>query len=299
MGLPTYIGEMLFAENAYKPIKGNVGFIGRQTTYLRPASLDYLSARYKHAPAPNLTPEYDERTKAGQRGRGSFITDRYLMKYLGAKSFKSIDVSDYEGADIVFDLCGKLPPKLKGSFDFIFDGSCLDNVFNPAAALSNISRLLKPGGRAMLLNHGTWLNAPYTIMSPGWYFDFFVVNGYVDCQIFLCLFRGNEGLHFGPVGLSFFNAASPIKVGNIPMNLPAGFDIMVVALAEKGRKSTDDVMPVQSLYRDKKYDEMVFTKKAARIFSSPRRLLGTPADLVADGRGFIPLPHLGMGIPLH
>lgn len=168
MGLPAYIGQMLFAENAYKPITGDVGFIGRQTTYLRPVSLEHLAKLYSFTSHCKEPPEFDGDTRAVQESnRGAFITDRYLMKFLGAKSFKSIDVSDYEGADIIFDICSRLPAKLKGSFDFIYDGSCLDNVFNPAAGLRNISRLLRPGGRALLFNHGTWVNGPYTIMSPG------------------------------------------------------------------------------------------------------------------------------------
>lgn len=292
MGLLTYIGQMLFAEHAYKPIKGDVGFIGRQTTYLRAVSLEHLSKLYGVTPRSNLKLEMDDSTYAQRDYGGGFITDRYLMKYLGAKSFKSIDVSDYEGADIVFDICAKLPKKLYGSFDFIYDGSCLDNVFDPATAVRNVSRLLRPGGRALLLNHGTWFNGPYTIMSPGWYFDFFAANGYTDCQVFLGFFKTNRELHFGPLHLLYYNWAASTKLGNIP-ELPPGFQVMMIVLVEKGKKSTDDATPVQHQYRDKKYNETVFTTNPERILRSPRRLFSLPQDLFSVKEPFVTLQVLG------
>jgi len=35
---------------------------------------------------------------------------------------------------------------MEANFDFIIDGGTLDNVFNPAQALMNMSRMLRPSG---------------------------------------------------------------------------------------------------------------------------------------------------------
>ncbi len=292
MVLPAYIGQMLFAESAYKPIKGDVGFIGRQATYLRPTELEHLAKVYRLTRPRSLPVELDKNTLAQNDDGGNYITDRYLMKYLGATSFKSIDVSDYEGADIVFDICSKLPKKLYGSFDFIYDGSCLDNVFNPAQGLRNISRLLRPGGRALLLNHATWFNAPYGILSPGWYFDFFAANAYTDCQVFLVMFADGQALHMGPVPLYLFNWAAG-GLGNAP-ELPYGTHMMTVVLVEKGKKSTDDVTPVQLHHRGRNFNKAAFNKNAENILRSPRRHFSTPQDLFAAKATFVRLDVLGL-----
>ncbi len=296
MSLPAYIGEVLFAESAHKPIKGNVGFIGPQTAYLRPNSLAYLSTAYNVAPPRNLPVELDISAVGNAQYGGNFVTSRYLMKYLGAKSFQSIDSSDEAGADIVVDLSGKLPRKLQGSFDFIYDGSCLGSVFDPAAVLCNMSRLLRPGGRMLLLNHATWFNAPYAIFSPGWYFDFCVSNGYADCQVFLGFYRSARDLHLGPLHTVYYNWSATRSNGNVP-TVPKDFHVMLIVLAEKGKKSTDDVSPVQQQYRDEKYDTTVYRKNAERIVQSSRRLFSMPKEIIGDDRHFIEIPPLGQKIP--
>jgi len=174
MGIPATVAEILFAENQHKQIRGDIGFIGRQTTYLRSKTLVHLGHKYgiisHHKEREGrVNIEYDYSTRGNVSFEGMlaggerFITDKCLMEFLGADKFKAIDVSNYEGADIVCDLSQDIPLELHKSCDFIFDGSCLDNIFNPATALKNISRLLRPGGRAMLLNHATWFNGPYSI----------------------------------------------------------------------------------------------------------------------------------------
>ncbi len=296
MSLPAYIGEMLFAESAHKVIKGNVGFIGQQATYLRPNSLAYLSKAYNVAPPGNLPVELDISAVGSTQYGGNFVTSRYLMKYLGAKSCQSIDISDESGADIAVDLCGKLPKKLQGAFDFIYDGSYLGSVFDPAAALHNMSRLLRPGGRVMLLNHATWFNAPYAIFSPGWYFDFFVANGYADCQVFLGFYRDSRELHLGPMHAVYYNWSATRSNGNVP-TLPKDFHVMLIVLAEKGKKSTDDISPVQQQYRNKKYDTTVYRKNAERIVQSSRRIFSMPQNIIGDERHFIEIPTLAQKMP--
>jgi 2-polyprenyl-3-methyl-5-hydroxy-6-metoxy-1,4-benzoquinol methylase len=41
-----------------------------------------------------------------------------------------------------------MPAGLQGQFDFIYNGSVLDNAFDSAAYVRNVSRMLKPEGVA-------------------------------------------------------------------------------------------------------------------------------------------------------
>ena len=74
------------------------------------------------------------------------------MRLLGVDNACFLDHSDYEGADLLFDLNEPLPPELEGTFDLIIDGGTLDNVFNPTQAMMNIARMLRAGGRVLTYN---------------------------------------------------------------------------------------------------------------------------------------------------
>ena len=180
MGLPAPVAELMFIENRVRPITGDIGFIGRQTTYLTEKALYYLAARHQAAPPANFSAVLDRDTTALRaHSQLGLISDSCLINFFGGKFF-SIDVSSYENADLVIDLSYKIPEEHHNRFDFIYDGSCLDNIFNPAEAIMNMSRMLRPGGRIMTLNHATHWNGPYTCFSVGWFFYFFVANRYTD-----------------------------------------------------------------------------------------------------------------------
>lgn len=246
MGLPAPIAEFLFTEAQNDAHFGDVGFIGRQTVYLYPPELYALGKKHGFYPPEGFAIELDTQTQLRDSlGGGAKISDRCLMRYLGAKTFTAIDVSNYEGADTICDMSREVPAELRSRFDFVFDGSCLDNIFSPATAVANASRILRPGGRMMLFNHGSWTHGTYSICSPGWYFDYFVVNRYADCRIYLASFRDNLSLHLGPMKLWRFNWREA-KDGNTP---PIGQHFMVIVLAKKGVNSTNDVLPVQRQYR--------------------------------------------------
>lgn len=69
-----------------------------------------------------------------------------MLQRLGFGTVKTMDFSDYEGAQILHDLNKPLPEKLHNSFDFILDGGTLEHVFNVAQAFTNVFDMLRPGG---------------------------------------------------------------------------------------------------------------------------------------------------------
>ncbi len=78
----------------------------------------------------------------------------------------ALDVSDYEGAEIIHDLNTPLPNKYRSVADFIFNGSCLDNLFDPAMAIKSMSKMLRPGGRVMHVEHGSPIQGAFLCYSP-------------------------------------------------------------------------------------------------------------------------------------
>ena len=59
------------------------------------------------------------------------FTQELFFKTLGYKRVDTLDVSDYEGANILFDLNQNQTPKEHiNKYDLIFDGGTLEHVFN-------------------------------------------------------------------------------------------------------------------------------------------------------------------------
>lgn len=200
--------DMLHAEHQHRPITGEVVLIGRQTI------------------------------------EGSTKTDYELFDELGAKAVWAMDVSNYEECNIVQDLNCPLPEQLYGCADFIFDGSCLDNIFDPANALRSFSKMLRPNGRMMLMEHGTAIQGALSVFSPEWFFDFFALNNYADCQITLFTFPDGMDREWVPHNWEPFDAAGvPVSA-----TLRVG-DFVSIVIAEKGASSTDDRAPIQAQYR--------------------------------------------------
>jgi hypothetical protein len=75
-----------------------------------------------------------------------------LFKHLGSSDVKSLDYSDYEGADFVFDLNQPIPDHLKERFDTVFDGGTLEHVYNFPVAIENAKAMARIGGRVMMIS---------------------------------------------------------------------------------------------------------------------------------------------------
>src|SRR5208282_438429 len=194
MGLGSSTVEAIVREHSYKAIRGDVLLIGRQTVYLSPQ--EYVDILRQHGVDPakeqleQMTIDrqtIDRRTIAITPGK-ELISDRSIFHVLGVEHVRALDHSDYEGAEVLHNLNKPLPKELESIADFIVDGSTLDNVFDPALALRNLSKLLRPGGRLLLVNMLSNHHEPYTIPSALWYLDYFVMNGFIDCKVYISVY---------------------------------------------------------------------------------------------------------------
>lgn len=240
MGLFPAVQSLIRAENLYRPIEGEVLLIGRQDIYGLPEKL----------------------------------TDVEWFAQFSPARVRALDVSPFEGAEIVHDLCDRsLPEHLHGIADFIVEGSCLDNIWDPAQALRNISKMLRPGGRVVVFDHATMLNQSFVVFSPEWFFDFFAVNGYEDCQIRLGQFP--SGMH-RTWQLTEWWAFRP-DGQRAKFSQEHSGDCFNIVIAEKGEHSTDDKTSVQAQYRElhagRRYPALgdLYSQAHRRYAASPRR----------------------------
>ena len=169
--------------------------------------------------------------------------------------------------------------------DFIFNGSCFDNLFDPATAIKSLSKMLRPHGRIMHLEHGTPLADTFLCYSPEWFFDFYALNGYADCQIFICVLPEYSQLRDWHV-----HTWRPYNIvdGRLELSEPnvTLLHFMNIVVAEKGDTSTDDKTPVQNVYRNLQADPLIGPyvnqyrkfEKTSRRYADVRHVLkGFPA----------------------
>jgi SAM-dependent methyltransferase len=288
MGLSCASAEMIIQEHLYRPIKGKVLLIGRQNTDITPQA--WINLLQLYGLSPRVPIVLEERGSLEHKTVGisddlDRIADVTVFQSLSDCQVLALDISDYEGAEVVHDLNLPLPRKYKGQFDFVFDGSCLDNIFNVTQALFSMSEMLKPGGRLVLYNTSNSHPTGYLQFSPDWVWDYFAVNDYADCKVYVH--------EFPDAGDAEEVRPDPLPPGGFP---PQGgclwhFDPLVVysdqfgfqntcirdkgmrffhSIAEKGRTSTTNKSPVQMHYRAK--ETALYIEAAKRFRASPRPL---------------------------
>lgn len=254
MGIGLDIMRALVREAAIKPITGTVLTLGRQTIFATPAQAKTMLKNHGITPAVD-DEELDVSTKQTLEENATRISDKAFFRMLGAEKVTTLDVSDYEGADIVHNLNVPIPDQYEGIADFIVDGSTLDNVWNPVTGLLNVGRMLRPGGRAIMTNRGN-AGGPgiaYMMFSAPWFFDYFVANNFTDCQVFSTAYDGARRVTY-----MMSPEAAMRKWGNGRIqSLETTNTVGVTIFAEKGDASTWDQMPTQASYRGDREWEVV------------------------------------------
>ena len=245
-GTPIFrqTASMILKEHKYCRITGNVEIIGHQTVLLTIDEALALIASEGIQIRRELFLETDSST-AGPA----------VVQYITARSFFSMfsdakvsASNSYQDVEIVHDLNADLPKKDERLADFIFDGSCLGNLFDPGTAIKSVSKRLKPHGRVMHLAHGSPIQKGLLCYSPKWFFDFYAINNYSDCQNFVCTFSSSqqndwEVFRWHPYYLEdgqLKESSSSIFIG----------DFLNLVIAEKGGASTDSRVPIYRHDRD-------------------------------------------------
>ena len=272
MGISKLFAEMIVREHIFRPMTGEVLVVGRQTVALEPREARSFMRGLGVVPPASGALEVDVDTRHSD---GSTISDRAFFGLLGLGALKSLDVSDYEKADIIHDLSAPLPEHLLGTADIIVDGATLDNVFNPAQALISLAGMLRPAGRLFLYNIGSNHNCPYTILTPLWFYDYFVGNGFPRVLVYASV-RSNLGRNVFVV--------APQNVSYLTPNIRSEFETTLLVLAERGAASSYEQTPIQHQYRPSDAD--------ARHRQNIELTLGTRAeDLVrSDCPQFLDAP---------
>lgn len=295
MGITILSAEFIIQEHRYKPLPETVHLLGRQTI-----CFDYETAcrmMLKHGITPvNVERRADETTRTAMTGTEQYISDSTFFGMLGVKTVYAIDHSDYEGADIIVNLNRPIEPKFEGFADFIFGGSVLDNVFDPACYMRNITRMLRPGGRLIDINSSSFGEHPYVLISPAWYYDYCVINGFAACSLYVS--EGGPALSMNASHIYGLD----VKVGDETIADPgdpaSGMRTHVIMIAEKGEQTSWDQSPSQDQYRGEE-EWKLYRRNLEKMNASPRPRVTArrPTTVEASGyaaRNIRGLDHLGL-----
>jgi hypothetical protein len=125
-------------------------------------------------PTLNFRPE-DFRAQLGQYpelatrfSRLEFHDHVGFFKELGFSVVDAMDISDYEGANIIGDLNDPLlKEKISGSYDLIYDSGTIEHIFDAPTALRTLVHLATIGGAIVhaspangFMDHGLWQLSP-------------------------------------------------------------------------------------------------------------------------------------------
>lgn len=259
MGMTKHMAEIVLREHAYKPIEGEILLCGRQSIFM--TAEEAVALVGSHNLLRGVEPRIDSQTR-GSNDKGWIADDSFFELFADAR-FNAVDVSGYEGANIVHDMCTPIADELAGKFNFIFNGSCMDNLSNPAAFLANTSRMLAPGGVIIHIEHGSRSRGAYLMYSPDYFFDFYARNGYADCKVYMALFENSHRRSVWRMFQWYPHGEHELS------NIGTGSGAMIVTVAEKAAGSTDDVFPIQAHYRSEA-DRPLYLEAAKRYQASKR-----------------------------
>ncbi|MGY2989914.1 MULTISPECIES: methyltransferase domain-containing protein [Bradyrhizobium] len=169
---------------------------------------------------------------------------RGFFKQCGVSDLLSIDVSKYEGADVEFDLNNPdLPAELREKFGVVLNGGTLEHVFHVPNALTNISRMLRPGGLVVhILPMSNCVDHGFYQFSPTFMLDYYAASRFD--------LLNSASIHFdrsfeGPWQVK------PALHGSYGEGLLGVMDSRIALhmfVARKRQDSLDSAIPIQSLY---------------------------------------------------
>lgn len=249
MGYLSQTLKLLLKNNHERKLSGSFLSIGRQSVAIENHRLFDLIQKYGFE-----KDEVKSRLKNDELTRNAhqYSDDSLLQSLFPEIRYSSLDRSDYEGAEIIQDMNFPIIGDKK-KYDLIYNGSCMDNLFNPYQFLVNCSTLLEPNGRIFHVEAAGTFRGAFLMYSPEYFLSFYAINNYKKCEVYLLV--THDGTSRYNLYCDWFKY-SPYFDRNSPQDtdLEACRSIWgttyVLVIAEKGRNSTDDKIPTQLHYMD-------------------------------------------------
>jgi len=206
------------------PLDGPVLTLGRQALVSSPRAIDRLLHAEGITPAAPITT----------------ATDVAFFRALGAPRVEALDVSAYEGAELVHDLNQPIPQAWAGQYALVVDGGTLEHVLDVRQALRNVAALVAVGGRVVHFSPSSnYADHGFYSFSPTLFHDHYAANGWDDVRVWVA-----EHDRTSPT--------APWRLYAVPRGHATAktsrHRLAAVAVATKTPTSSGDRIPVQAIY---------------------------------------------------
>lgn len=253
MGLNKQTLKLLLKENQFKKISGKYLSIGRHTVNIDRVSLEAIFSEFGFSNEKIRELYENKKFDNLTRHASQTILDSDLLNCFSNAKYISLDRSNYEGAEVIHDMNTPIPKHLFEQYDFIYNGSCMDNVFDPVTFIKNTSKMLKPNGRIIHIEVAGSVPGAFLMYSPEWFFSYYAINNFVDCKVFVTIAEeeGNNTHTFDTELFSwqpYYERNENYKIIEACKSIKGLMHVIVVA--EKGVNSTSDLNPIQMQYLD-------------------------------------------------
>ena len=164
-----------------------------------------------------------------------------------------LDVSDYEGADVIADLNVPVPENLRNRFGLILDGGTMEHVFDIRQGMANTVDMLRPGGTVVHITpSNNYFNHGFVQVSPTLYYDYYSANGFEDVHGTV-IAHPRRNYHQVPWKLIEYDAER--FGGANALFCDNATQLAVYFSARKTAASTWDLIPIQSYFRRTPYQQ--------------------------------------------
>ena len=170
------------------------------------------------------------------------LNQKLFFTTLGFKEIDTLDVNDYEGANIIFDLNQNNTPKeLISKYDLIYDGGTLQHVCNIGNALKHLTKMTNKNGVIFHSNPcNGYIDHGFFQISPTLYFDYYLTNKFK--VIYSGIIEQSIGRRVYPVRQELYHTLD----GDFgPKNTPKG---VLIFCAKKLIDNNEIEIPQQGYY---------------------------------------------------
>tara|TARA_B100000315_G_C14570045_1_gene585015 strand:+ start:1170 stop:2114 length:945 start_codon:yes stop_codon:yes gene_type:complete len=193
----------------------------------------------------------------------------FLFKLLGAEVVHSIDVSSFEGANIIHDMNCNISDELTEEYTAVFDGGCLEHIFNFPIAIRNCMCLLNISGSFLSSTPiNNYVGHGFYQFTPELFFRLFSIeNGFKTVSTHAYINRYES---------QWYSIADPLSVGTRVKFVNAYATDMFFHAVKTRKTNILSVPPQQSDYKHlwEKYDKTgIMLEKTKYIKSEKENFL--------------------------
>lgn len=240
---------LMIRQHKLRPFQGPVLILGRQHVFGTYEGIVALLKSEGIEPAP-LAPGTDLRSNVctwkGTAAEQN-ASDVLFFKLLGLDDVLALDHSDFEGAEITWDLNLPVPAELRNRFGLILDGGTLEHVFDVRQAFSNVASMLKAGGDVYHMSPiNNYCNHGFYQFSPTFFYDFYLRNGFTNIEGSIVVTSAENP----SAGTWHIHPYTPVQ-NNTPIDMSDKTRACLFFRATRTAEATTGDVPQQSFYADR------------------------------------------------